>query len=208
MGEFDCKMQILVDEAKRKVSTSSASGGAEQTVLVDEEAKRKVSTSSASAGAEQTTLVDEEARPRIFLSHTGDKAALAMAIKGQILHEIPSARFWSMEDIPVGAGSRGDPKFNEIIETKMTWCSVVLGIADKSCEHSHKVWGSPAEWKMGLEQNKKVLILGCQGELDDALKNATCKEVARSVQFFPIPKDTSAESIKMIGAILKSEICQ
>lgn len=143
---------------------------------------------------------------RIFLSHTGQTTSRALAIKGMVLHHIPHARIWSMEDIPAGSGSAGDPKFSVIIHEKMNWCSTVLGICDRTCETSHKKWGSPAEWKMGLDMGKKVIVLYLDGHMDAAKKNPVVEDVAKQVQFFPIPAGEDANSMKIMRAALSSEI--
>lgn len=151
---------------------------------------------------------------RIFLSHTAAMTATALLIKESIQSQLPEnsecvVEFWSMEDIPFGAGSKDDPTFNEIITSKMEWCSTVLGIADESCEHSHPKWGSPAEWKMGMDRNKKVLVCYPIGKFEVVKKNPTVKEVADKCQFHAIPAIpdiNDSESIKIIRALVKGLI--
>merc|ERR1711865_715008 len=106
-----------------------------------------------------------------------------------ISEELPSAQFWKMEDIPVGSGSAGTPQFNMQIEDNMNWCTTVLGICDEKCASSHKEWGSPAEWRMGLNKQKTVVVLYLDGELEKAMENETVEALSKCLQFAPIPPD-------------------
>ncbi|CAK0809746.1 unnamed protein product [Prorocentrum cordatum] len=123
-----------------------------------------------------------------------------------VLHHLPHARIWSMEDIPAGSGSAGDPMFSDIIKEKMDWCSTVLGVCDCTCETSHKKWGSPVEWKMGLDMGKKVLVLFLDGHMDAAKRNPVVEDVAKQVQFFPIPACEDASNMKIMQGVISSAI--
>merc|ERR1712217_145065 len=152
------------------------------------------------------TLKSVPDAPSIFLSHTGETAMLSFALKGLILSKIPNATIWMMEDIPVGAGSHGSQKFNQIIQEQMAAATTVVGVCDKSVARSHPEWGSPAEWRMGLKGGKTVLVLCIDGHMDEALQNPTCLEVAKHLQFFPIPDGMNAMVTKMIKTLVEHEI--
>lgn len=150
---------------------------------------------------------DAAGSARVFLSHTASTTALALSVKSVIQSVFPEAQIWSMEDIPVGAGAGGVPAFNEMILERIEWCTSVVGIADKSCEHSHAKWGSPAEWQMGYEAGKKVLVMYIDGEREAACRNPTLKELVKTLQLFPLPSNpTSAANLKIVTAVLKAEI--
>lgn len=148
-------------------------------------------------------MVEAPKGPCIFLSHTSATSQLSLAIKAIVQSSLPDAAFWMMEDIPAGSGSAGAPAFNKQIQEKIRWSTTVLGICDDTCASSHPEWGSPAEWKMGLKSNKKVLVVVFEDAFDQVVQaSTTVAEVAKKVQFQPIPRDNT----KMLKSVLEADV--
>jgi len=148
-------------------------------------------------------------RVRVFLSHTGRTSTLAAAIKGFILAKVANSKVWSMEDIPTGAGSGAEARFNEHILSELHRCDVVVGICDQSCRNSHPKWGCPAEWEIGRQLGKAVLILYLgQDELTAAKECPAVTNLVKLVQFFPLPGGPApdADALKMVKAIVENQI--
>merc|ERR1712187_969566 len=88
-----------------------------------------------------------------------------------------------MSRIPAGAGSAGDPKFNELIATNINKCQIMIGILSSAVANSHPRWGCPAEWKLALKSSKKLIVLDLYEESENAKTNQQVKEVHKVVQF-------------------------